>query len=79
MRVENHYLLIQLHSDFKVGSKENLQCYRLNCNFIIILFTMVPLNERCFVNVICNHSIPQSYPAIADCHYQEKAGLLEFK
>ena len=79
MRVENHYLLIQLHWDFKVGSKARIQWYRLDCNFLIILFIMVLLNERYFVNVICNHSTLQSYPATADCHYWEKAGLLEFK
>lgn len=79
MRVENHCLLIQLHWDFKVGSKARIWCYRLDCNFLIILFIMVLLNERYFVNATCNHSTLQSYPAIADCHYREKAGLLEFK
>lgn len=40
---------------------------------------MVLLEERYFVNVICNHSILQSYPAIVDCHYRQKASLLESK
>lgn len=56
-----------------------IRCYRLDCNFLIILFITVFLNERHLVNVICNHSVLQSYPAIADCHYREKAGFLEFK
>lgn len=81
MRVENHYLLIQLHWDFQVRNKARIQCYKLDCNckFLIILLIMVLLNEIYFSNVICNHSVLQSYPVTADCHYWEEAGLLELK
>lgn len=81
MRVVNHYFPQEPHWGFEVGSKPRLQCYRLDCNFVIILIIMALLVERYFVNqnIICSPSIFQSYPAIADCHYWEEAGLLEFK
>lgn len=80
MRVVNHYFVQELHWRFKVGSKPRLQCYRLDCHLMVILIIMTLLDERYFVNQnICNHSIFQSYPPIADCHYWEEAGLLEFK